>query len=298
MVLIIALGILLSWLVCALVLNHYFSKNGFFGQRPRLFFSVFYGATISLFVVWVTASVFIPAIASGGNWLELQLVFERWQSVNMGILAITASMIAITSAHIREAIDRNRSKIAAQSALPRAASELSEYISKSIQYLDAAAIVVESGSYKIEGFGKAIPIRPTEYYDVFQRNYKYGAETLVGQLSLIETSMQVHTSRMNGLGRSLTRDDQTVVTMLNIADYLRQAAGIGARVNRLFEYGRNGAEIRKDPFKVDDLATVLRLNDVEIDDIEHLRSLLPPMADRLNRDNPYAPVDSAEPTSD
>ena len=62
---------------------------------------------IPLLVAYLFAMIFYP-LWSERNWDDVQAVWDRWQSFNVGILAFAASVIAFYTSHYRMNKQRER----------------------------------------------------------------------------------------------------------------------------------------------------------------------------------------------
>ncbi|MCY9814998.1 hypothetical protein, partial [Aeromonas caviae] len=59
-----------------------------------------------------------PLIMTEFSWVEIQKVWDRWQTFNSGMIALLAAVLAINAAQYTEDAKRYRELIAAKSLLP------------------------------------------------------------------------------------------------------------------------------------------------------------------------------------
>ncbi|WP_204509404.1 hypothetical protein, partial [Aeromonas caviae] len=110
---------------------------------------------VSIFIaVWLIAMIAYPVFSSNFNWVETQRVWDRWQTLNSGMIALLAAMLAIYATQYIENKKRERSLIAEKSLLPLALSELSEYCIALAEYLNR---------HSAPDLGINLPIALTQY---------------------------------------------------------------------------------------------------------------------------------------
>ena len=90
--------------------------------------SIFIYISISAYVY----SMFIvPFQQSQGNWEYVQNVWDRWQGLNVGVLALVSSIIFFKASFYKVEQERKQNFIAARAFLPEVFSELIYYCADS-----------------------------------------------------------------------------------------------------------------------------------------------------------------------
>ncbi|MEW8626991.1 MAG: hypothetical protein AB2551_14655 [Candidatus Thiodiazotropha sp.] len=69
----------------------------------------------------------IPLVDNALNWGGIQNVWDRWQSLNVGMLAFISSITAFNISRFNANKQRERDFLAAKAFLPDALSELIDY---------------------------------------------------------------------------------------------------------------------------------------------------------------------------
>jgi hypothetical protein len=72
-----------------------------------------------------------PWISGCGDWGYVQGVWDRWQSLNVGMLALVSSITAFNISRYNAAKQRQRDLLAPKAFLPAALSELVSYFKAS-----------------------------------------------------------------------------------------------------------------------------------------------------------------------
>ncbi|WP_273071632.1 hypothetical protein [Alteromonas australica] len=90
---------------------------------------------IALFITYISFMLIGPLFVNF-SWAYLQDVWERWQSLNVGILAFLSSILVYKATRYNSEQNRLRQFKASKSMLPDALSEL-------IQYMESAAISLD-----------------------------------------------------------------------------------------------------------------------------------------------------------
>lgn len=68
---------------------------------------------IPLFGTYLVAMLAYPWWSEKGDWDGVQAVWDRWQALNVGVLAFTASVIAFYTSHYRMIEQRKQDYVAA-----------------------------------------------------------------------------------------------------------------------------------------------------------------------------------------
>lgn len=194
----------------------------------------------ALYIVCMFAA---PWFQGNWSWVYVQSVWDRWQSVNVGMLAFVSSLIAFNIAKFNAGKQRERKFAASKAFLPAALSEL-------VTYFKESAAVFKLGWEAQAGIrpGFASPTLLQGYRDVFIKCIQH-AEPEVGEyLSRILMQMQIHDARLREYIRKENDESQFAPQKHNLITYFYQVAKLQALVGKLFNFAR-GLE----PFDSNDL---------------------------------------------
>ena len=171
---------------------------------------------IVVFVVYVSSMFLAPAIKYQ-NWVEVQNVLERWQALNVGVLAFGASILLWFSTKYRVKTEDNREYKVARVMLVFSANDLHEYIMKTVQDIIGGKTNCLSIDGLMANFEKYIKYAPDE-------NSKFIIETLC--------VLQVANARNKGRNRINGEYDLDLIGIY---------CHLAARNSRVFPYARGDA---------------------------------------------------------
>jgi len=175
-----------------------------------------------------------PWFVSPRGWKHVQLVWDRWQGLNVGMLAFLSSVIAFNISRYNAEQQRGREFLAAKAFLPQAFSELSEYFRSSASILASAWARQENENIDI-----ARPQLPSDYREIFQKCIRHATPEVGQYLVGILVQMQVHGARM----REFFRRDDGIIRInsdrSNLISYLYRLGQLQALINKNFDFARN-----------------------------------------------------------
>ena len=198
---------------------------------------------IPIAVLYIVCMFAAPWLQGNWDWCYVQNVWDRWQSLNVGMLAFVSSLVAFNIAKFNAEKQREREFAAAKAFLPAALSEI-------ITYFKESAAVFQLGWEAQPGVRPDFvsPRLPQGYKDIFTKCIQH-AEPEVGEyLSRILMRMQIHDARLRGYigeengGRRFTPQKHNLIT------YFYRIAELQALVGKVFNFAR-GLE----PFDASDL---------------------------------------------
>jgi len=168
-----------------------------------------------------------------GDWRYVQTVWDRWQSLNVGMLAFVSSLVAFNIAKFNAEKQRERDFAAAKAFLPAALSEL-------ITYFKESAVVFQLGWEAQSGVRPdfVIPKLPQGYKDIFARCIQNADSEVGDYLARVLIRMQIHDARLrtyigeeNG-GQLFTPQKHNLIT------YFYRLAELQALVSKVFNFAR------------------------------------------------------------
>lgn len=193
-------------------------------------------------------SMFVyPWFVCPGGWKHVQLVWENWQGLNVGMLAFLSSVIAFNISRYNAEQQRAREFLAAKAFLPQAFSELSEYFKASASVLTRAWDKQGNENINIDA-----PHLPLDYREVFEKCIRHATPEVGQYLVNILVWMQVHSARMRDFFR---KDDGILrinVDRLNLLTYLYRLGQLQALINKNFDFARNIVSFDSKPLDWED----------------------------------------------
>ncbi|MFZ3016885.1 MAG: hypothetical protein WA056_00345 [Gallionella sp.] len=222
-----------------------------------------------------------PWISGRGDWGYVQNIWERWQSLNVGILAFISSLVALNISRFNEKKQRERNFVAARAFLPEALSELTGYFKSSASVLKEAWHRTKEGTVR-DGtpLETAMPALPERYKEIFSRCIGL-AEPDVGEyLAKILMRLQVHHSRLNELVNSFDGKGDTTFVPGNIRSYLYRLAELQALTSRTFPFARGMEELNCRALVWDDYSNAFGNLDVWVDQFDDLAEFTQRAIDR------------------
>lgn len=153
---------------------------------------------ITAFIAYIASMLFYPFYSAEGcmsdKWFHVQKVWDRWQTFNVGVIALFSSVLALETTIYAENQQRKRNFQAAKAFLPDALSDLTAY------YRWSAATYVQVW-YAINGLTNSLSkidqTRPTVHRSIFVECIRYAEPELAQYLSNILALLQVHNSRLD-----------------------------------------------------------------------------------------------------
>ena len=204
---------------------------------------------------------FAPLIQGRGDWGYIQMVWDRWQALNVGMLALVASLIALRTVTMQERERARRELISSRAFLPQALSDLAEYCFESARFLEQAklyrATQDETGQVTT---APRIPEFPADVYTTFDRCIRAAPHREGGYITSLVHELQVHRSRLRSfrLGGE-SAGDQVRVHQLTTVAYLAALILIRARIDVLLPWARSDVQTIDSRLTEANMVTALKL---------------------------------------
>jgi len=205
---------------------------------------------LPLAALYVTCMFIIPLVQSAGDWAYLQGVWDRWQSLNVGMLAFISSIIAFNISRFNAEKQRERDFLASKAFLPEALSELTTYCRESALLLNEGWGVQPGSSPTLK-----VPELPKEYKSIFGECIRHAEPEVGDYLSQILVWLQVHDSRIRSYAKQYHSTGQFQSQKSLLITYFFKLGELQAMVNKLFDFARNMAEFDSRPLKWKDFHT-------------------------------------------
>jgi hypothetical protein len=200
-------------------------------------------------LLYAFSMLIFPFFDGKGSWAHVQNVWDRWQALNVGVLAFASSVIAFSISKFNAEQQRRRDFQASRAFLPAALSELCAYFKECSVILRKQW--AEGGMQRVDK--TLLPGVPEAYKPVFQDCIRH-AEPAVGEyLSELLTRLQVHEARLRDLATPTV-----VVGRENLIYYFYRLGELQAMVNHIFDFARNEANFDASALSRDDFENAYR----------------------------------------
>ena len=191
--------------------------------------------------------IVVPLFNGGGDWGYVQDIWDRWQSLNVGMLALVSSFIALNISRYNADKQRERDFLASKAFLPAALSELVSY------FKDSASVLIKGWESTDESKPEfIIPDLPQGYKEVFVHCIRHAEPPVGDYLSQILVSLQIHDSRLRDYIKRAGGKNDFKLEKGTLIDYFYELGKLQARVSNLFEFARNTGEFNNRPLNWED----------------------------------------------
>lgn len=224
--------------------------------------------SILSWIAWILVAFYAfcmivwPWHSSGFHWQSVQAVWDRWQSLNVGVLALVSSLIAFNIARYKADRQRKQEFQAAKAFLPHAFSELTKYAKECAAYLLKCWRAPTS-----DGSVTAPPNPPVDYKEVFRDCIKYADPPVASYIAGILVRLQIHEARMVQLYASHQKDSDISPNKLNLIYYFYRISELNAFVGKNFDYARGLAEFDSSRLSWDELNNSYGVLNIWLDEI-------------------------------
>ncbi len=195
---------------------------------------------LAFFLIYIFSMFLYPWFDKEWNWQHVQNVWDRWQGLNVGMLAFISSVIAFSISKYHVEKQREREFMAVRSYLPLSLSELQEYL-----YSSSAILRSAWESLSAKKLPEFNPIYlPKESILIFENCIKLGDTEIGDHLSKILTKLQVFNSRINSIKQSKSNETQTFINYMtstthrNLLVYFYNLGEITSMVAKSYAIGR------------------------------------------------------------
>ena len=178
------------------------------------------------------------------DWHKVQKVWHVWQSLNVGILAFSASVVALVAATRATTAQREQNFAASKASLPDALSKLINYLVETKKILEEAyPLIKDTGTNDII---LSLPELDQRVMDVFRECIRYSSPEVNDHLGNILRKLQIHTARMTSFVESLTANSNTITVKADVSYRFCDLAELHSLVDNIFPYARSSKrELKK-----------------------------------------------------
>lgn len=226
---------------------------------------------IPFFFLYVICMAVAPWFQGGRDWAHVQNVWDRWQTLNAGILAFIASVIALNISKYRVNKQRERQFISARAFLPHALSELITYYKQSAKlFLEVWPCLEKRDERPPFPLASVVPELPESYKETFSRCIEQAEPDVGDYLAMILVQLQVHHARMKDLYASLTQPSHLVVVRANVMSYMYRLAQLQVLVEKIFPFARGTEKFENSSPVWDDYRNAYGNLDISPEDFDDL----------------------------
>lgn len=215
--------------------------------KPDTFVTILNWVGIPATIIYIFSMLIYPWIDKSGDWVQVQNVWDRWQSLNVGILAFISSITAFNISRFNAKKQQERDFLAAKAFLPDALSELTGYFKSS------AAIYIQAWeSRQGQRLEMETPKLSEHYKEVFQQCIRYAEPDVGDYLSKILVKLQVHNSRLRDFVDTSQYGTHFSLDKHNLIVYMYRLGELHALVGKLFAFARNEEDFDSTPLNWED----------------------------------------------
>lgn len=192
-------------------------------------------------LMYLMAMFVFPAIRTELDWTELQEVWDRWQSLNVGVLAFSASYVALQIARVDSAERSRRDFVAARAFMPKALNDLATYCSRLAHLL--LELRAELSDEALTGLSRGqeseLPEVPSEVYQTLEKCIRSAPDEVAGFLADLLSTLQIIQARSSSLlPQAGNISVRPIYTGRTAADYVANVAVLRVQINLLFRFAR------------------------------------------------------------
>lgn len=204
-----------------------------------------------------------PWIAGRGSWGYVQDVWDRWQSLNVGLLAFISSVVAFNIARYNNDRQRAREFLAARASLPATLSSLTYYFKQSADFFSRAWQTANNASDS----NLAVPELPHGFQSVFADCIRHAEPEIGEYLAKILARVQIHDSRIRSFAANTSIPGNVSSTKHMLIGYIFRLGELQAMVDNIFDFARNMGKFDNTPLDWSDFEKSYSVLDINPKDI-------------------------------
>ncbi|WP_018150739.1 hypothetical protein [Leeia oryzae] len=221
-------------------------------------------------VVYLYSMLIYPFL--NGGWKNTHAVWLAWQSLNVGVLAFSASVIAFNISKYRTDQQRKCEFIAARSFLPHALSELTDYLNNCSTLLRQAYTFAQHHQWPA---GSQPPIHslqlPSDYAKIFEKCISLSDSPIAERLSHILMKLQINQARLSELAMNFAVAGYIAPSRANLVAYIFRVGELQCLINAIFPYSRGEEDLANKPLDWKAFKDAYGTLDFWIDEYEDLQ---------------------------
>ena len=220
-------------------------------------------------IPYVLSMLVYPLVV--GDWNYVHSVWYTWQSLNTGVLAFVASILALNAVRYSEEKKRQRNFVASKAFLPQALSELNSYCNA------CAPLVIEAWKRAIDRNDRCktpltnrLPDLPNGYQQVFKECISEASPEVAERLAYILVRLQIHHSRTESLIEDFSPESTALLVPRSLMTQVFALAELQSLISQLFDYARGTKDFDNSSLSVDSFFSFYRLWKIDIEDHDDL----------------------------
>lgn len=199
------------------------------------------------------------------DWVYLQSVWERWQSLNVGVLALISSILVFKATKYHSEQARLRQFKAARAMLPDALSELTAYLKSAAKSLDQLWDDVEQSSLPTDSdFEIPFPQLPIKARETIKECISQANDDVGDFLARILANLQVFDARLTNMCEDCKGEYRVSPTEHDVKAAMILAGKIHALVNNIFEFSRGREDFSVVELELHHYMSAYALLDLEV----------------------------------
>ena len=219
---------------------------------------------------YVFSMLIYPFVKASGDWTYVQNVWDRWQSLNAGILALSASIIGFYISRYNQNKKRERDFVAARAFLPLTLSELTSYCKSCSVLLREAYVALDRQDGLRLNLESELEELPDSLKETFSRCISVADPDIGGHLAQILWKLQINNSRLKELKIKPGQGIDQMIFKNNLVSYLFSLGELQTLIFRTFNFARALESLNNSNLNWDDYTNAYFNLDIELDDIEGL----------------------------
>ena len=221
------------------------------------------------------------------DWDYTLRVWDRWQSLNVGMIALLSSYIALNIS-IAKSKEERRSKederkrnfIASRAYLPHLFSELTNYCENCFTLmLDVYECIcrdVRIGKDKelsVHGYNLSIITDnvndlPASYRDILSRCITYADPEIASYFANIISKLQIQHARLSDMVAYYQNKNEIIVMDENIKQGFFDIAEVNALINKQFNFARGMDDFNNSKLEYKDFENVYKISKIDLELME------------------------------
>jgi hypothetical protein len=224
-------------------------------------------------VIYFFCMLIYPWLESKGDWHDVQDVWDRWQPLNVGVLALISSIIGFYISRYSQNKKRERDFVAARAFLPLALSDLTGYCSSCSALLREAYAALEIQDGQRLSLKSELKEIPESLKDTFSRCISVADPDVGEHLAKILWKLQINNSRMKQLKTQSSPEAGQIFFKSTLASYLFSLGELQALTNKTFNFARAIEPFDGSSLTWDDYQNAFSNLDIDLDEVDGLEKL-------------------------
>lgn len=241
-------------------------------------------SAIGTFLSWFIFAALVPVFTHINDWDGLQDVWDRWQTLNTGMLAFLASFLALSSARVGNVMAARRNFRATIPALTHTLSTLYDYSKISLTLIGRAYPNLARIRAGLED--DELPVVKESELDSLKDIVRYAPSNISDFVSRLIIELQVFDARIRGMERDRYREAADLARLTGLY-YVLSFATVKARLNYLFGFARGELKVFDEALTYDQIVEALPIGCRTAEDVnlpqDQWRNMINRTVERANQ---------------